>query len=460
MPAPTVVSEFLELIERSGLLQPDAYARIVAELPNLPQEPVKLATVLVKRGILSKLQARLLLSGKYKGFIIGPYAIRDEIGKGGMGAVYLAEHRTLRRPVALKILLGDKVNQPGAVDRFFREARAAAALDHPNIVRVFDVGQQAESYYLVMEYVAGTTLDKIQEKETTIPFERAAEYIAQAAAGLQHAAEKGFVHRDIKPANMMVTPEGVLKILDMGLARSLCKTDDVTGIKDRDAILGTADYVSPEQALGGSDLDIRSDIYSLGATFYTLLVGRPPFPGNVAQKLIHHQQTPAPRPTATDPAIPEGISDIVVRMLAKKREDRFQSPLELVIALSSWLPATSPLLATLSSSVMIGTGSTPDISAGPASYRGPRPNTLGSGVVPLTAPRMDRASGATPHPSRVMSISEIELGTPPDDLLTEPTRRTHPNQIISSGHPKLLPIVIGLGVLVFLLLVVVIALVI
>lgn len=448
MPAPTVASELLELIERSGLLLPDALARIHAELPNLPSEPIKLATLLVKRGLLSKLQARLLLSGKYKGFIIGPYVIRDEIGKGGMGAVYLAEHRSLRRQVALKILLGDKVNQPGAVDRFFREARAAAALDHPNIVRVFDVGQQGESYYLVMEYVPGTTLDKIQEKETTLPYEKAADYIAQAAAGLQHASEKGFVHRDIKPANLMVTPDGVLKILDMGLARSLCKTDDVTGIKDRDAILGTADYVSPEQALGGSDLDIRSDIYSLGATFYTLLVGRPPFPGNVAQKLIHHQQTPAPRPSATDPTIPEGISDIIVRMMAKKREDRFQSPLELMIALTNWLSAGNPLLAAFSSSAMLGTGSTSDVLTDSATFRGPRSGTLGSGVVPMPAPQMGSISAITPSPASGVSISEMELAEPPSDLYSEPSRGNAEAARPTSPHAvnaRLKLLVIGLG---------------
>ncbi|MCZ2341370.1 MAG: serine/threonine protein kinase [Bacteroidales bacterium] len=457
MPAPTVAREFLELLEKSGLLQPDALARIHAELSNLPPEPAKLATVLVKRGLLSKLQARLLLSGKYKGFIIGPYVIRDEIGKGGMGAVYLAEHRSLRRQVALKVLLGDKVNQPGAVDRFFREARAAAALDHSNIVRVFDVGQQGDSYYLVMDYVPGTTLDKIQEKESTLPYARAADYIAQAAAGLQHAAEKGFVHRDIKPANLMVTPDGIVKILDMGLARSLCKTDDVTGIKDRDAILGTADYVSPEQALGNADLDIRSDIYSLGATFYTLLMGHPPFPGNVAQKLIHHQQTPVPRPSAADPAIPEGVSDIVVRMMAKRREDRFQSPLELMIALSSWLSAGNPMLTALSNAALVGADSAADLLSGPATHRGLRPGAVGSSVVSIPIPRTPTGSisAITPHPTHSVSVSEIELAEPPDDLYTQPVET-----VPRAPTARRKPILIGVGILVVLVVAAVMALVI
>ena len=403
MPPPKSPTEFLQLVGKSGLLQPDALTRCAGELPNLPPETAKVATIYVRRGLLTKLQARLLLSGKYKGFLIGPYSILDEIGKGGMGAVYLAEHRTLRRRVALKVLLGDKVNLPGAVDRFFREARAAAALDHANIVRVFDVGQQGDSYYLVMEYVRGQTLDKLLAANTVLPREQAVEFAAQAAAGLQHAAEKGFIHRDIKPANLMVTDDGVVKILDMGLARNLSNADDVTGIRDKDAVLGTADYVSPEQAIHGAKVDIRADIYSLGATFFTLLTGRAVFLGNVAQKLINHQQAPPTRPSDVDPNIPEELSDVVVRMLAKHPDDRYQSPFEVILALAPWLPENSSLLAGLANPV--AAGATVDtlsaLTPGGSTNRLPRITSTGPRSRPMTA----------------VSMSEIVLDSPPVDLL-------------------------------------------
>ena len=396
------------MVGKSGLLQPDILTRCATELPTLPPETAKVATIYVHRGLLTKLQARLLLSGKYRGFLVGSYAIREEIGKGGMGTVYQAEHQTLRRRVALKILLAEKVNQPGAVDRFFREARAAAALDHPNIVRVFDVGQQGDSYFLVMEYVRGQTLDKLLSVETVMPVERAVEFTAQAAAGLQHAAEKGFIHRDIKPANLMVTTDGVVKILDMGLARNLSNADDVTGIRDKDAILGTADYVSPEQAVHGARVDIRADIYSLGATFFTLLTGRPVFLGGIAQKLIHHQQTPPPRPSDIDPNIPEEVSDVVVRMLAKHPDDRYQSPFEVILALAPWLPATSGLLAGLANPTAAGSVDTVSaLTPGGSTSRLPRtPVDVGPRSRPLTA----------------VSVADLALDSPPEDLLHEAAR--------------------------------------
>ena len=414
MPPPSTSQEFIALLEKSGLLDRDRIQQCLGDWLTASGDVVQLASTCVKQGLITKLQARLLLAGKYRGFIVGPYVICDEIGKGGMGAVYLAEHRTLRRRVALKVLLGDKVSQPGAVERFFREARAAAALDHRNIVRVFDVGQQGESYYLVMEYVDGKTLDKILAETGPLPWKQAAEYVAQTAAGLQHAAEQGFIHRDIKPANLMLSREGIIKILDMGLARSLSAGDDVTAIKDRDAILGTADYVSPEQAITGTALDIRSDLYSLGATFYTLLTSKPPFPGNIAQKLIHHQTTPPPRPSAVDPAIPEAISDIVVTMMAKRPEDRYQTPAEVVEALAPFResrtgsyrspPPSRPVISLSpegsSRSVLSGPESLPDVGF-------PEKAGLRSAVMPVQSATAVELSGEPRHLSAQVQDSFV-----------------------------------------------------
>ena len=190
-----------------------------------------------------------------------------------MGTVYLAEHATLRRRVAIKVLAKADAAGPAGVERFLREARSAAALDHPNIVRLYDVGRQGPMHYLVMEHVDGQTLEQVLTRGP-IPCGRAAEYIAQAAAGLQHAYEKGFVHRDIKPANLMLARDGTVKILDMGLARSFDTEDNLTERLEQGVILGTADYISPEQAINSPDVDVRADIYSLGATFFALVTGQ------------------------------------------------------------------------------------------------------------------------------------------------------------------------------------------
>ena len=347
MPAPATAAELLELLKKSGILAPEALARHVAA-GELPADPVKCAGALVRQGVLTPFQAKLLLAGRYRGFKLGPYVVRDQLGQGGMGAVYLAEHATLRRKVAVKVLAPTEGMNKVAVERFLREARAAAALDHPNIVRIFDVAQQGEMHFLAMEYVDGQTLDALVEAAGPVAAGRAVELMLMAAAGLQHAYEKGFVHRDIKPGNLIVGKDGVLKILDMGLARSQEIGDKLTEILDKGAVVGTADYISPEQAVNSPDLDIRADIYSLGATFFTVVAGRPPFEGNTTQKLVQHQMKDAPPLTAIDKTFPPGLAAVVAKMLKKKPADRFQTPADLINALAPWLPNTPRVVATLS----------------------------------------------------------------------------------------------------------------
>jgi serine/threonine protein kinase len=349
MPNPSTTTELLELVLKSGIHTPDALAHVEDDGP-LPPDPVKSAAALVKKGFLTPFQAKLLLNGRYRGFKVGPYVIREQIGQGGMGTVYLAEHAQLRRRVAVKVLspAGADGGAKLAVERFLREARSAAALDHPNIVRIFDVAQLGEVHYLVMEYVDGQTLDKLVQTAGPIACGRAVEYITQAAAGLQHAYEKGFVHRDIKPANLMLAKDGTIKILDMGLARSFDGNDKLTEVLDKGAVVGTADYISPEQAMNNPDLDIRADIYSLGATFFNLVAGRPPFDGNTTQKLLAHQMKEAPTLASIDRTFPEGLSDVVAKMLAKKPDDRFQTPAEVISALAPWLPNSARVVAGIS----------------------------------------------------------------------------------------------------------------
>jgi serine/threonine protein kinase len=353
MAIPKTALDFVHCLRKSELLPEEVVHRCELELQTLGiHDAAKIASVYVKRKLLTAYQAKLILSGRYRGFYIGPYVIREEIGKGGMGAVYLAEHTGLRRQVALKVLLADKMHVPGVVDRFLREARAAASLDHPNIVRVFDIVMQGQTYWIVMEYVDGMTIDRLLQIHHKFPVTVAVRYAAQIAAGLQHAADLRMIHRDIKPANIMVNKQGHIKILDMGLARHCDAQDHLTGRLDRGAILGTADYISPEQAIQGPNVDIRSDLYSLGATLFVMLTGRPPFLGGTMQKLMQHQQTPAPRLTEIDPTLPEELAEIVARLLAKRPEDRYPSPNALIADFAPWLSSNSKLTADFPTSTL------------------------------------------------------------------------------------------------------------
>ncbi|AWM38581.1 Serine/threonine-protein kinase PrkC [Gemmata obscuriglobus] len=345
--APISVADLLALIRKSGILSP---AR-VAELPAhdaLPADPQSAAAALIQRGFLTKFQSSQLLAGRHKGFRIGPYVILDLLGRGGMGAVYLADRHELRRKAAIKILA--PVKGEGAqlsVERFLREGRAAGALDHPNIVRVFDVLNYQNTYCLVMEHVDGETLQQYVDREGAMPVALAAECVAQAAAGLQHAHERGFIHRDIKPGNLIRNREGVVKVLDMGLARSGDEQDKLTELLDRGAVVGTADFIAPEQAINSPHTDGRADIYSLGATLYTLLAGRPPFDGNTTQKLMQHQLRAAAPLASIRPDLPPQLTAVVARMLAKKPSDRYQSGVEVVAALAPWTENSERVAAAL-----------------------------------------------------------------------------------------------------------------
>jgi serine/threonine protein kinase len=339
MAQPSTTVELLELVSRSGICPTEQLNDRLRTVTDLPRDALRSAAVLVRHGLLTQFQAKQLLAGRSNGFKLGPYVIQEQIGQGGMGAVYLAEHEALRRRVALKVLLPPKdlADAKLAVERFLREARAAAALDHPNIVRIHDVCRHGSINYLVMEYVEGNTLEGLLARGGPITPSRAVGYVAQAAAGLQHAHEKGFVHRDIKPANLILGKDGVVKILDMGLARSFRPDDKLTEVFDHGAVVGTADFISPEQALQDREIDIRADIYSLGATFFALVTNRPPFEGTTPQKLVQHQMADPPSLTELDPTFPKRLAEVVETTLAKDPDDRYQTPADLIEALAPWL---------------------------------------------------------------------------------------------------------------------------
>ncbi|WP_052640107.1 serine/threonine protein kinase [Zavarzinella formosa] len=338
MPAPASVDELLKLIRKSGMVDEprlDAYLERYRSSGGPTNDVRKLAGAMVRDGLLTYFQAEQFMLGKWRGFTIGKYKLLERIGFGGMGQVFLCEHMYMRRRVAIKVLPPAKAEEPAALGRFYREARAAAALDHPNIVRTHDIDQDGNLHFLVMEYVDGSSLLEMVKKKGPMAADRAAHYIWQSVQGLDHAYRVGVIHRDIKPGNILVDRFGISKILDMGLARFYNSDDDMLTKKyDEKSVLGTADYVAPEQTVNSHDVDVRADLYSLGATFYFLLAGHPPFPeGTISQKLIAHQ-TKKPTPIRQiRPDVPAELAAVLEGLMEKSLENRFQTPAEVYEAL-------------------------------------------------------------------------------------------------------------------------------
>ncbi|MEX2287437.1 MAG: protein kinase [Planctomycetaceae bacterium] len=265
------------------------------------------------------------------------YEICDLLGEGGMGTVYRAFHSRLKRSVALKILAADRMRNPVAVERFEREMELVGRLDHPNIVRATDAGEFEGTHFLAMEYVAGQDLSRLVRRQGPLPVAVACELIRQAALGLQHAHEHGLVHRDIKPSNLMLTDGGIVKILDLGLARLHSETPVANDLTNPGELMGTVDYMAPEQATDTHNVDIRADLYSLGCTLYQLLAGEAPFSGSqypsTYLKVKAHAEQPPPPIAARCPDVPEQLVNVLKRLLAKDPADRYATPAELVAAL-------------------------------------------------------------------------------------------------------------------------------
>lgn len=425
MPAPNTAVELVEVIRKSKLIEPARLDAYLAVHPGPYDTPGALGTRLQADGLLTAFQCEQLLRGKHRRFFLGRYKVLDRIGLGGMGEVMLAEHTGMRRRVAVKVLPTDRAANPYSRERFFREARAAGQLDHPNLVRAFDVDQEGETIFLVMELVDGVTLHDLVRRSGPLAPTRAAYYLWQAAQGLAYLAHRGLIHRDIKPANLLVDRAGVVKILDLGLVRSETETDELTrgeGVK----ILGTADYLAPEQAINCSHVDIRADIYGLGATAYYLLTGNPPFQEDtVARKLLAHQMTPVKPAHEVRTEVPVLLSAVVTKMLAKKPEDRFQSPDELLMALEPWAqtpppPPTDqeiPAVGGLSGAVAVGTSASRGSRSGGSSI-----SMGGSAASAIAAQsgRINPSSTATPTPAAVTPAAIVPPSPPPPPPATPP----------------------------------------
>src|SRR5262249_1318401 len=330
-PSPALTApHLLRIIRAHHLVEAD---RLESFLKTVPpdtidaEDPKRLAEAIVAARLLTKFQATLLIQGKSRSLsIAGKYRLIDRLGAGGMGLVYLCEHLKMRRHVAVKVMPHKQATEPGQLDRFLGEAQAAAAMRHPNIVQADGIDQENGVHYLVMEYIDGADLERLANSIGPLDFRRATYYVAQAAAGLQHAAERGLVHRDIKPSNLIVDREGVVRVLDLGLAR-LAGQVGPTERFDSNSVLGTADYISPEQALNSHEVDSRADIYSLGCTLYFLLAGRAPFKdANVTQKLLMHQMRDPTPITELREDVPGLMGAVLARMMAKEPSARDQTP--------------------------------------------------------------------------------------------------------------------------------------
>ncbi|MDX1948329.1 MAG: SUMF1/EgtB/PvdO family nonheme iron enzyme [Pirellulaceae bacterium] len=348
---PQSADQFAKALIAAGLSSTEEVKSFWNALPagTRPKDGTAFAQALIEQSKLTKFQAQELLSGSQTPLVLGDYVLLAKIGAGGMGQVFQAEHRHMKRLAAIKLLPAALTKDEAAVKRFQREVQAAAKLSHPNIVQTFDAGVQKGVWYLVMEYVAGRDLSGVVAHEGPLPVARAVDYIRQAAKGLAFAHSKGVVHRDIKPANLLLDQDGTVKILDMGLARfddGAAAAQD--GLTQSGQVMGTVDYMAPEQAFNTRNADARADIYSLGCTLYRLLTGKNLFDGEtLVEKLMAHQSKPVPSLAASRPDVPAALVKIFERMVAKRPEDRFQTMAEVESALAQ-LDGSSPAAGTSS----------------------------------------------------------------------------------------------------------------
>jgi len=343
--AKSKVDTFLDLVRRSGLVEKDRLNEALLQLKDRAGgKPINdadfVAEKLIDAGLLTRWQSEKLLEGRHRGFFLGKYKLLDHLGTGGMSSVYLAEHVLMQRRVAIKVLPKNRVEDTSYLARFHREAQAAAALDHRNIVRAYDVDNEGDIHYMVMEFVEGRDLQLIVKEEGPMDYPSAAEYIRQAAEGLAHAHDAGLIHRDVKPANLLVDRKNVVKVLDLGLARFTDEDRASLTLAYDENVLGTADYLAPEQALDSHGVDARADVYSLGCSLYYLLTGHPPFPdGTLPQRLMMHQKEQPPSIYEDRPDAPKDLVEICMRMMAKKPQKRFQTIQEVATALTNWMVA-------------------------------------------------------------------------------------------------------------------------
>lgn len=329
------LANFVESLTQSGLMTAEEVRTFMAGLPpgRRPATAADLARELYRAGRLTKYQCQALYQGKTRILVLGNYVVLDRLGRGGMALVFKAQHRRMQRIVALKVLPPEMIDSEEAVQRFQQEVKAVARLSHPNIVTAYDADEANGIHFLVMECVEGENLLTLVREYGPFPPGKAIACILQAARGLEYAHQQGIIHRDIKPSNLLLDKRGTIKILDMGLARvrhPLAMGEDVEFVQ-AGYVLGSVDYMSPEQTVDMKATDHRSDIYSLGCTLFYLLAGRTMYRGETfVQRVIAHREHPIPSLRQVRPDIPEGLETVFRKMVAKKPKDRHQSMTEVI----------------------------------------------------------------------------------------------------------------------------------
>lgn len=436
------LATFVELLKRSKIIDAERLRRTLkATLLSSENEkpaPDEVAKNLVNAGMLTEWQAGKLLKGKYKGFFLGKYLIRRPLGQGGMGVVYEAEHSVLNTQVAVKLLPKNKNEVARSVSRFMAEARAAAKLNHPNLTRVHDCDVIDDRRFMVMELIRGTDLGELVARNGPLSVPLAISLTKQAAAGLEHAHQNGVIHRDVKPQNFLVNAEGELKVTDLGLALFHVDTPERHTQDGENNVVGTVDFVAPEQAWESTTVDRRADIYALGCTLYFMLIGKAPFgTGSMAQRIAKHQTAIAPLIGDQRAGIPPELDRLCRSMMAKKREDRVQQMADVIRGCEQ----IEKLLGISNSPL----SEMPTISK--SSRRSSRPNERWSSSELLGMQSLDSGDlGTLPSPQMNSSLAEFsspaEAQFAPADTASPSSRTTSATEPLPSDNlgPQFAPL--------------------
>jgi WD40 repeat protein/serine/threonine protein kinase len=440
------VANLLDVLDKHHLLNEEQAVAVRSTLQPLYSDPRNLARELVRRGWLSPYQVNHIFQDRAPDLVVGTYVLSERLGEGGMGQVFKARHSKLGRIVALKIIRKDRLQNAEALRRFHRETQAAAQLSHPNVVLAYDADRIGDSHFIAMEYVDGIDLSRLVKEQGPLPVEQACEYIRQGALGLQHAFERGLVHRDIKPGNLLLAREPgkdgapVVKLLDLGLARvNFPDTDDANTLTCEGEVVGTPDFLAPEQARNAHRADIRADVYSLGCTLFFLLTGRAPFAGGtLTEKLLKHHWDAPPPIESVRPGVSPHISAVIARALAKRPEDRFQTPAELATALEMAVHASPVAAVPLSAMPVVGLPVAPLIA----------PPTHNGGGFPTASLMLDPETGEVPA---VPTSDGMLAALPAEPFSPAVTPRPSMTPALNLGAPRrpqmLLRIAVIVGVL-------------
>lgn len=459
MESPQVADNFVALLEKSGLLTPEQIASVVDRFALTPAAPAKdLARAFLSARLLTRFQAERLLEGKFRGFFIDNYKVLEILGAGGMACLYLADDLKSGERVALKVISDQHKSDAGMLTRLKIEARAGKKLQHPAIIRTFEIHKTddvfGEIFYLVMEFVPGINLEELINLKGPIPWAQAADFARQTADGLQQAHTAGLVHRDVKPGNLLVDSKGTIKILDFGLAL-------LDARKDADAdefslamifghnCLGTADYIAPEQSVDSFAIDRRADIYSLGCTLYVALSGKLPYPmASSSEKLEGHRFRPAPPIRSVAKDVPAGLAAVVEKMMAKRPDDRYQTMAEVAQALAPFakrravefdFPKMLAWRAKMARRRFAGQQrATDSFRAGSGITSRPSKHSLHSAST-KRLPQASADTAVTPparSDSQIISLGAPFAGTSPDDTLSRPDL----SSVATISRPALIPL--------------------